>query len=58
MAGPIPLSTALERVRWLGATVFWGNLETQVGVVRGSSGKGSTSPEPRVALDFQSTSGH
>jgi len=44
VAVPIPLSTVLERVEWLGATVFWGNTETEVGVVRGSSGKGSTSP--------------
>ena len=25
VSGPIPLSMALEHVRWLGATVFWGN---------------------------------
>jgi len=43
VAGPIPLSMSLERVRWLGATVFWGNTETEVGVVRGSNSNGSTS---------------
>jgi len=47
----VPAIYGARAYEWLGATVFWGNTETEVSVVSGFD-------QPCVALDFLTTSGH